>query len=439
MASEVINADKDIRNSDWIKSAHWDAPFTTLDEFIARRNLTGAAHHTIDLAIRKFMDLPAYAPAPETLKTEFEGFLSGRIVKEWSEDLHPRDAQGRFASGATSDDVAMATLQKIAQYYPGGLDLEKRPSDLKYLFRNDFGLNDSRAALTREYVKAGMGKNNAALQANADLIRAGSYLEQAANEEWYRGQAYANNPDIESAYEPAEREKLIENFNASKEAATDLIENGRVAIAVPSEVFDKVLEDGRFKNQFETKTSGGSTDIGLRKMFESGAVGIPVGTKNADRPIYGFMTSNTTPAAGQNEMSDNPARVWEAIGSINTPAVDHYGEVRVVLTDEARDHTTATIGDSLRNSRIAEPVENPVTDATIRNMGIYDFAGGHAGSFGVPYMPSYNSLRYVETQTRGVTVNDIAEVHVPAAMVEATQSKIEAAGLNIPVIAREVK
>lgn len=109
----MIIVDNNETNSDWLRQGFWDLPYTNLAGFVKSNGLEGAPHEVIETAIRKFMKLPAYKAAPESLVRGFVAFLSGDMVmKEWNEDLHPRDERGRFGSGGGSATKAV-TVQEL--------------------------------------------------------------------------------------------------------------------------------------------------------------------------------------------------------------------------------------------------------------------------------------------------------------------------------------
>lgn len=100
----MLNLDNNMTNSDWLRSRSWDLSFDDLAGFVKFQGLGEAPSVVIDIAIRKFMALPAYKAAPESLVRDFASFLSGDMVmKEWDESRVERDENGRFASGGGGD------------------------------------------------------------------------------------------------------------------------------------------------------------------------------------------------------------------------------------------------------------------------------------------------------------------------------------------------
>jgi hypothetical protein len=152
------------------------------------------------------------------------------------------------------------------------------------------------------------------------------------------------------------------------------IEESKVSIQVRPTDLSKIVNDGRFKTQFETGTSGGAKDIALRQKEEYRRFGLGRDAPVEQRPIYGHL-----------ERPDIPNN-----------AVDQYGSVRVILRDEVRERTTYTNGDSLGGGYFANPVNAPATDyiPTASRRWPPDFGAG-----------------YLEAQVHGgVGVDDIAEV-----------------------------
>jgi hypothetical protein len=97
----------------------------------------------------------------------------------------------------------------------------------------------------------------------------------------------------------------------------------------PLGILTFLADEPVLKNQFETKTSGGTLDSGRRNAWESVIAGHKINqhtTKAKYRPCYGYINN-----VGEKEMGFYVA---------------HYGETMVVLKDSVRERTTFTIGDS---------------------------------------------------------------------------------------------
>lgn len=112
------------------------------------------------------------------------------------------------------------------------------------------------------------------------------------------------------------------------------LDEGELRIQVPGEdVLIEILEDGRFKSQFESGDSMGLFDKGTRARVEERLFGyrdapisrrIP-GTPDSSRPIYGYVAQEGTYVDG----------------------VESYGDIRVTIKSTSRRKTTVTMGDSL--------------------------------------------------------------------------------------------
>jgi SPP1 gp7 family putative phage head morphogenesis protein len=334
-----------------------------------------------------------------------------------------RDERGRFGSGSMSQDRTAkveAQLKDWSKYTKGESPIDVVRGNYPQILEN------LRNGLIKEYMDKGMGKNNAIAQARVDISRAYYYqgnLDQKAREEEFLARMQE-----EAKTDPLVQED-VKNYQANSEygtqAVSDIMTNGNVTIALSERTLADVLDDGRFKNQFETKTSGGLKDIGIRKQGEGAALEVPVGVKNSERPIYGFLTTNDNPGIEYDSRRGNVEKTWSNIASINNSNVDQYGEIRIVLKDSVRENTTATIGDSLRTGALAENLTNP--DPNMTQMGLY--------SAGIPsHMAGLPTADYIEAQIHGgVKISDIAAIYVPNSRAYSVKNLLEYRGLNIPV------
>lgn len=87
-----------------------------------------------------------------------------------------------------------------------------------------------------------------------------------------------------------------------------------------------ILSSGRFKNQFETGTSGGALDASDRRMLSQLYFGTPEGRLDMNREKYGFLK--------------NPARLDD---------VGYYGRYEIGFNPSVRKRMTVTNGDSMNN------------------------------------------------------------------------------------------
>lgn len=116
---------------------------------------------------------------------------------------------------------------------------------------------------------------------------------------------------------------LDELHDAVSAKMRELTAKAKVRVRVDEDALGSILEDGRFKTQFETGTSEGALNPELRDQIENFYFGYE-DTPGEDRPIYGYV-------AGQGDE-------W---------TTQQYGEVIVQLDDDIRDRTSVSFFDSL--------------------------------------------------------------------------------------------
>jgi len=104
------------------------------------------------------------------------------------------------------------------------------------------------------------------------------------------------------------------------------IQDKPIAIRTPEEAALKILEEGRFKSQFETRKSGGLLDTKRRALAEEEMFNYPKDLPKEERPIYAFVQGGT---------------------NYQGPFIDQYGDVEWVLADSVKDRSTVTSDDSL--------------------------------------------------------------------------------------------
>jgi hypothetical protein len=366
---------------------------------------------------------------------------------------HEQKDHGSWATGGGIGHLSESTAKEIEESTRLFQELLGPDNDLKetltgYGYQGDLDYEKLEDRLSRRYIQAGLGKNTAILQARIDIGRVQYAMKNEEAKAYYQEVIKKNRESqaaqiSEYADDNGQTADAMEEGLAFAEAKIlSTIKNGNVTIAVSEEVLSSVLEDGRYKNQFETRTSGGKLDVGVRKVGEGLATGTPAGTKLSERPVYGFLTDNeevhtydsktAATFALEGTWSEKHALRrsldWQDLTSLNTNKADQYGEIRFILKPEVRSRTTATIGDSLRTGVMADGLTNPKPDLV--NMGLYKTGAVH-------HMAGNPTADYLETQIHGgVKVSDIAHIYVPAGRVTAVKAMVEAKGLNIPVSAR---
>lgn len=135
-----------------------------------------------------------------------------------------------------------------------------------------------------------------------------------------------------------------ENRQMIKEQVTaELVQIARdhpVGVRVPYDSAIQILESGRVKTQFETKTSQGYYNLADRADAEKKGLGIPEDLDPTKRPVYGYF-----------------------MGAADNDGASGYGEIIFELKHSIKDRTTITQGDSLNGfadgKQIGTPARNP--------------------------------------------------------------------------------
>lgn len=120
----MIIADNNMANSDWLKSARWDLPFTTVEEFAKYKGIEVADAPFLISELSKFIELPAYNAAPESFKADVRRYFGG-IAKSIYNDAvlkfnpdQPRDENGRFAESDGGGGYDAAILDRFDKTTP---------------------------------------------------------------------------------------------------------------------------------------------------------------------------------------------------------------------------------------------------------------------------------------------------------------------------------
>lgn len=194
---------------------------------------------------------------------------------------------------------------------------------------------------------------------------------------------YINDTDLSEKLDYYKIPDLETYKKKCTERIKSFVEGQPVKIRVSEDVLNKVINDGRFKTQFETGASGGLLSNAIRADFENKVFGIPKDS-TLGRPIYGYI---------------HP-------GKFDT--IDQYGKIIVELKDSVRQRTTFTVGDSLDStSRGEEPLlsPQPLTEPSY-------LAARHLPQWGPLDWHNVSEVSsYIEAQIHGgVAVKDIERV-----------------------------
>lgn len=161
------------------------------------------------------------------------------------------------------------------------------------------------------------------------------------------------------------------------------VKDAPVCMRVPPDIFAKILDQGKFRNQHETGTSRGTLDPRLRAKAERNAFGYHLSAPS-DFPTYGYV------ASGKNGF---------------TPGASSYGGLKIEFKPEVRKRTTITAGDSLggfvNKNLVGTPINHPRM-GSLGNMSSYNMEGG-----------KLKPGSYIEAQIHGpLKPRDIAKVYI---------------------------
>jgi len=193
--------------------------------------------------------------------------------------------------------------------------------------------------------------------------------------------------------------RFFKQFDKTVETMKQSLSKGFPVVAIEAPDMLKVIKDGRFKTQHETRESNGAYKPYLRRQREMALAGVPLDTKASERPIYGYV------ATQEQGSTPNTSDYNQDRYNINNGGVGQYGNVRVVLKDDVRERTSYTIPDSLDGYALARPLTEKHTLKTLSQAGVHhDLSLSHGGK---------EREGYVEAQIhRGVKVSDIKKIYV---------------------------
>lgn len=193
--------------------------------------------------------------------------------------------------------------------------------------------------------------------------------------------------------------RFIKQFDRTVETIKQSLDKGFPVVAIEADDMLKVIGDGRFKTQHETRESNGAYKPYLRRQRELALAGVPLDTKASERPIYGYV------ATQERGSTPNTSDYNQDRYNINNSGVGQYGNVRVVLKDDVRERSSYTIPDSLDGYALARPLTEKHTFKTLSQAGVHhDLSLSHGGK---------EREGYVEAQIhRGVKVSDIKKIYV---------------------------
>jgi hypothetical protein len=279
--------------------------------------------------------------------------------------------------------------------------------------------------IKKKFESMGFNPDDAGMQTRGVFLRTEAYIENKRLKDYVA--RTLDDWNVETVNRYKERVKIVEK------RLLDAMKNGKVTIGVDKSVLFQIFKDGKFKNQFDTKKSGGLLDFSRRKTAEKAVFDLDVNIPNQQRPIYGYITDNFT--LKKVGFGENTQEYLDTVLSLWNSRTEQYGAIKVILKDSVKTRGTATIGDSLGRNMIGDNLLEAKPD--LSNMGFYRY-GAPTGNVGVP------DFSYLETQIKGgVTLNDIEAIYLPYKSsdndfaknaVKEIRAIVKASGLDIKVI-----
>jgi hypothetical protein len=274
-----------------------------------------------------------------------------------------RDAHGRFASGGfTASGLPKAVVAS---------DNGRTTSDGKYLL-------DSSSAYSKEYAR---------LQAGGwDSGTMDSLYDDSVTPDERRAAMMAH-------MDHAAQVEGVDQFadTAVMQAAVD---SQPVAVRMNPTALVGMVNDGRMKTQFETRTSNGMLDQDRRALAEETMFGYPTDLDPKKRPIYGYMSPD--------------------YDALNGGGPTQYGPVKVLLKDQVRPRTTVSFGDTLSvEGTLPAPLEHVDRYAINTHHDYYEPTDFEES------LHDLQSSHYIEAQIHGgVTLDDVASIEYPSWMAD---------------------
>jgi hypothetical protein len=346
-------------------------------------------------------DLPEASPVINVSETEIQSSSSVRNKQIEDEIENMKATLGKNISDerlldALSADGAQGEIDQTDLYWP----------------------------LKKKFETMGFSPDEAGMQVRGIFLRTESYIENKRLQGFVAKTVSEWEAPVVARYK--ERVEIVEKRLLS------VMKDGKVTIAVDRGTLEKIFNDGKFKNQFDTKKSGGLLDFSRRKTAEKAVFDLDVNIPSQQRPIYGYITDNLTKL--DFGLATNTEEWLDTILSVRNSRTSQYGSIKVILKDSVKDRATATIGDSLSRNIIGDDLLAVKPD--LSNMGFYRY-GAPTGNVGLP------DFSYLETQIKGgVTLDDVEAIYVPfksgndldTKAIEEIRQIVKASGRDIKVI-----
>lgn len=340
--------------------------------------------------------------------------VEGVLFKEWSEDAHPRDENGRFSEAGEGGHRLASIFSDLKEMgIPENLNNgEKR----ELLLMQRPAIRDN---LVKKYTAQGMSTLDAAKQANSDMDHAKCILEQEHKRDVYE--------DELAQLSGSGKERAEEIMSVATDKVASIMKDGVATIAFEPGTLYSILESGKFGTAFSGGFTKDDNYMNKRENMENALLNLPSTTAREDRPVYGFITTTATgyqDAPSSIDLKSYSDYAWHEVTDVSNSYTEAYGLYRATLKDDTRDRTTITLGDTF-NGLVAQPITDKPDPQTLTHMGLYD----SVVSTNQIYHPNY-----VEAQVHGgVSLNDVETLYVPEGEVTSVAGQVAAKGYDFKV------
>lgn len=213
-----------------------------------------------------------------------------------------------------------------------------------------------------------------------------SFMNEYAQQEAYAKRKYSD---------PADFEEFKKKHEAYQKQLEDLLTTDKSSPVIRADIdtVEKIIKSGRFKNQFEAKSSGGYFDTECRANFEQIAFSYPKDFPKKDHPIYGMFM----------DKGKECNILWDG---------QQYGEVVFVLKQDVKKHATFTLGDSLENFSV---VPSKVMEPSVKSLPVMEIWRKNNVNFSVATVDDATTfVEYLEMQIhKKVTMADVDKIVFP--------------------------
>ena len=237
-----------------------------------------------------------------------------------------------------------------------------------------------------------------------------------------------HNRRMKRLFEELQRHKIdeedyIRTVNQKLKEYTSL-KNTEIVTRVKSKDVMLILNDKRFKSQFEVKTSSGTYSPSIRANVELIGQNISYLEDIKKRPIYGSLKHKNN--NGEIDLKEYTSD-------------EGYGNCIFVLNDTLRDRTTITFGDSFDKALTSSPLNNPdISSVDFRDYKINEYKHLSEDDIRDMFMSKSRQSGYPEVQIcGGVSIHDVKYVIIDGIDNETDNILNKLRELNIQFVVKE--